>query len=132
MIEFILEDACSGCGTCIEICPTGVFATGSGAAPRIAQHQDCQTCFMCELYCREDAIFVGPDAERIEGFDPDATRAAGLMGEMRRLHGWDEWEGDPRYPNEHWRMDQVFARARLLAEETAGKPATERRTPDGT
>lgn len=128
MIEFILEDRCTGCNTCVEVCPTGVLAAAPSAPPRIAHVGDCQTCFMCELYCREDAIFVGPDAERQEGFSPAAVVAAGLVGEMRRLHGWDEWEGDPRYPNEHWRMDEVFARARALAEEAGQAPADRRKT----
>ncbi|HEY0212076.1 MAG TPA: ferredoxin family protein [Paenirhodobacter sp.] len=115
MIEFIAADTCNACQRCVEICPTAVFDATPAGPPRIARPESCQTCFMCELYCREDAIFVGPDAERIEGFDPETIRRAGLMGEMRRQHGWDEWQGDPRYPNDHWRMEQVFERARTLA-----------------
>ncbi len=113
MIEFILADSCDGCGRCVEICPTLVLDTGP--VPVIARAEDCQTCFMCELYCPRDAIFVGPDADRVEGFDPATVTAAGLMGEMRRHHGWDEWAGDPRYPNDHWRMETVFERARELS-----------------
>ncbi len=115
MIEFILAEACNACGRCVEVCPTAVFDRMPDGLPKIARPGDCQTCFMCELYCREDAIFVGPDAGRIEGFDPQATHRAGLMGEMRRHHGWDEWDG--RYPNQHWRMEEVFLRARHLAAE---------------
>ncbi|RWR12653.1 4Fe-4S dicluster domain-containing protein [Paenirhodobacter populi] len=114
MIEFIAGDLCTACGTCVEVCPTGVFAGAPGTVPRIAHPEACQTCFMCELYCRADAIFVGPDAGGVEGFDPATTRAAGLLGEMRRLHGWDEWAADPRYPNDHWRMETVFERARSV------------------
>lgn len=110
MIEFILASACNGCGRCVQICPTAVFDPPAQGVPVIARAADCQTCFMCELYCREDAIFVGPDPERIEGYDPLAV--AGLMGEMRRHHGWDEWAEGGRYPDAHWRMEQVFARAR--------------------
>ncbi|MTH61303.1 4Fe-4S dicluster domain-containing protein [Paracoccus litorisediminis] len=116
MIEFILSDACNACGTCAEVCPTGVFDAVPGQPPVIARAGDCQTCFMCELYCQQDAIFVGPDAERIEGFDAQTTRISGLMGEMRRHHGWDEWALGGHYPNQHWRMEDVFARARAAAE----------------
>ena len=38
------------------------------------------------------------------------------MGEMRRHHGWDEWALGGHYPNQHWRMEDVFARARAAAE----------------
>lgn len=117
MIEFILAEACNGCGRCVEICPTDVFGPG----PVIARPENCQTCFMCELYCPQDALFVGPDAERVEGFEPAAVAASGLMGEMRRDHGWDEWAGDPRYPNDHWRMESVFARAASLAPGPGGR-----------
>ena len=29
----------------------------------IARQNDCQTCFLCEIYCPTDALYVAPDAE---------------------------------------------------------------------
>jgi formate hydrogenlyase subunit 6/NADH:ubiquinone oxidoreductase subunit I len=35
------------------------------SAPQIARQHDCQTCFMCELYCPEDALFVAPQVQPV-------------------------------------------------------------------
>lgn len=115
MIEFIVEDRCSACNRCVEICPTNVFDLVEGQVPRIARQEDCETCYMCELYCTHDAIYVGPNWEQPEPVDRQAIIASGLLGEFRRHHGWDEWAGDPRYTNEHWQMESVFLRAREAA-----------------
>lgn len=112
MIELIIAERCTGCNVCVEICPTNVFEPAAKRTPLIARQQDCQTCFMCELYCREDAIYVAPDCEGPAFVNKDEILASDLLGEFRRNHGWDEWSGDPRYPNDHWRMESVFLRAR--------------------
>ncbi len=65
---------------------------------------------MCELYCQADALFVAPQCDHAVPVSTEEARA--LAGQFRRESGWDEWAGDPRYANEHWRMDRVFARAR--------------------
>lgn len=108
MIELILEERCTGCGTCISICPSNVFAPSSGAVPTIVRQEDCQTCFLCELYCETDALYVHPDATRHVP-SPDTLTPP---GDYRRDSGWGSWAEDPRYRNEHWRMGDVFARAR--------------------
>ncbi|MFI0849544.1 4Fe-4S binding protein [Mesorhizobium sp. IMUNJ 23232] len=115
MIELVIAERCTACNACIEICPTNVFERSKAGPPTIARQEDCQTCFMCELYCREDAIYVAPDCENSTPVDEKIILASGLVGEFRRNHGWHEREGDPRYPNEHWRMESVFLRARDLA-----------------
>jgi len=115
MIELILADRCTQCGLCVQVCPTNVFELQAGAAPVIARQLDCQTCFMCELYCAADALYVGPDCDRPVAVEPAAIQASGLLGQFRRDSGWDEWSQDPQYANQHWRMDQVFARAREMA-----------------
>jgi len=52
----------------------------------------------------------------------DTVRASGLLGVYRRDSGWDEWADDPRYANQHWRMEEVFARGRALALATPPAP----------
>ncbi len=115
MIEFIVEERCSHCNRCVETCPANVFDAVAGAAPVIARPEQCQTCFMCELYRNEDALYVGSDCTRIEHVDRAAVIASGLVGQFRRHSGWGEWAGDPRYRNEHWRMESIFGRAQEIA-----------------
>jgi NAD-dependent dihydropyrimidine dehydrogenase PreA subunit len=115
MIELVLADRCTRCGTCVDICPTNVFDAVTEAPPVIARQNDCETCFMCELYCPSDALFVGADCERPDAVSPGEVKEAGWLGQFRRDSGWGEWAEDPRYRNQHWRMDSVFARARQAA-----------------
>jgi NAD-dependent dihydropyrimidine dehydrogenase PreA subunit len=119
MIELVVTDRCTGCNACVKVCPTNVFDPGD-RLPVIARPEDCQTCFMCELYCQADALYVGPDCERQHPADEAAIVASGLLGQFRRESGWDEWADDPRYANEHWRMELVFQRAAAMR---AGKDA---------
>ncbi|KAF1042968.1 4Fe-4S dicluster domain-containing protein [Xylophilus sp.] len=109
MIALLLSDRCTACQRCIAVCPRNVFDPGP-AVPVIARPEDCQTCFACELYCQADALYVEPTVDRLVPVDEDAVRASGLLGVYRRDSGWDEWQDDPRYPNQHWRMGEVFAR----------------------
>ena len=120
MIELIVSDRCIDCGACVEVCPTDVFAMTT-LGPVIARQDDCQTCFLCELHCPTDALYVGP-AYRPEPVMEASVKASGLLGQYRRDSGWGEWEGDPRHADEHWRMGQIFERARTLAQPSA--PAT--------
>ena len=56
---------CSKCGQCIRICPMDVLRRdGETKRPFIAYLSDCQSCFLCELYCPEEAIMVTPHRER--------------------------------------------------------------------
>ncbi len=116
MIALILEDRCIGCGACAQACPMDVFDLSldrdAGARPRIARQDDCQTCFMCELYCPVDALYVDPDCEAPATVDPEDIKRSGRLGQYRRDSGWGEWAADGLYPNEHWRMEEMFAAAR--------------------
>ena len=55
MIEIVSPERCTGCNICVHACPTNVFEAVKNGPPRRARQSDCQTCFMCELYCPEDA-----------------------------------------------------------------------------
>ena len=56
MIELISATRCTGCNICVTACPTNVFDAVKGSIPVIARKDDCQTCFMCEVWCPEDAL----------------------------------------------------------------------------
>ena len=88
MIELVSRSRCTGCNICVQVCPTSVFDAVPGGAPVIARQGDCQTCFMCELYCPADALYVAPIADV-----PVVTCEAllverGLLGSYRRAVGW--------------------------------------------
>lgn len=121
MIAHIFEDLCTSCNDCVSACPTHVLdAAAEGGPPVIARLDQCQTCFMCELYCPADAIFVGPDQSRPEAVDPEAVRASGLLGQMRRDHIWDAAEGDPEPLAHYWRLGPLLQEGgRISAERHA-------------
>jgi NAD-dependent dihydropyrimidine dehydrogenase PreA subunit len=50
--------SCRGCGTCLDECPTGVFAMGRhDKSARVARPQDCRnTCEKCATRCPEEGI----------------------------------------------------------------------------
>ncbi|MDB5928480.1 MAG: ferredoxin family protein [Polaromonas sp.] len=88
MIELISASRCTGCNICVTACPTNVFDAVPGGPPVIARQGDCQTCFMCELYCPEDALFVAPNADGPVAVDEAALGQAALLGSYRRAVGW--------------------------------------------
>jgi NAD-dependent dihydropyrimidine dehydrogenase PreA subunit len=46
---------CTGCGVCVECCPTHAVALCGGKA-FIARPADCTFCEICETYCPTGAI----------------------------------------------------------------------------
>ena len=63
MIEILSAARCIACDICVKVCPANVFDAMPVAAPVITRQADCQTCFLCEIYCPTDALYVAPDAE---------------------------------------------------------------------
>ena len=56
---------CSGCGICVDNCPMDVIRMDEKTRkPFIKYIGDCQSCFLCELDCPEEAIYVTPERER--------------------------------------------------------------------
>ena len=92
MIELVSAERCTGCNICVAVCPTNVFDPApkrvAGALPTIARGEDCQTCFMCELYCPEDALYVAPDAEGPVEVSEPALVDANVLGGYRAAIGW--------------------------------------------
>ncbi len=93
MIALILADRCIGCNACVEVCPTLVFDAArdeADAVPGIARADACQTCYLCELYCPADAIYVAPHQFVQQHVSPEEALASGQLGRLRRDSGWDE------------------------------------------
>jgi NAD-dependent dihydropyrimidine dehydrogenase PreA subunit len=85
MIELLSDSRCTACNLCVRVCPTHVFEAREGDIPVIAQPDACQTCFMCELYCPVDALYVSPFAERHVAVDESALAQ---LGSYAREMGW--------------------------------------------
>jgi NAD-dependent dihydropyrimidine dehydrogenase PreA subunit len=88
MIELVSEERCIQCDVCVDVCPTRVFDAVAGGPPVIARKGDCQTCFMCEVYCPADALYVAPNAEASVAVNEESLAAAGVLGSYRRAVGW--------------------------------------------
>jgi len=88
MIEVIDSESCTSCNICVNVCPTNVFDQTDGL-PVIARQDDCQTCFLCELYCPDDALFVAP-YDGPKSIDVLALKRSGILGSYRRAVGWTE------------------------------------------
>lgn len=110
MIELLSRDRCVACDRCVEVCPTRVFDRAADGIPTIARQADCQTCFMCELYCPADALFVAPEAETSRPVDEADLAASGLLGSYRRTIGWTRDTRQRRWnDSSHVILDKYFS-----------------------
>ena len=48
-------DICTGCGDCVEFCPSGIVGLVNGKAI-ILSPEDCDYCTDCETFCPPGAI----------------------------------------------------------------------------
>jgi ferredoxin len=60
-MPWVKEDMCTGCGTCVEECPSGAVALQEGKAA--IDDAECIRCGRCHDVCPEEA--VRHDGERI-------------------------------------------------------------------
>nr|NJM04814.1 4Fe-4S binding protein [Desulfobacula sp.] len=54
-LSVIDEDACTGCGTCMERCPTDAIDIDDQGIARV-DTSSCFGCGVCSRFCPEDAI----------------------------------------------------------------------------
>lgn len=90
MIELVIEERCVQCNLCVKVCPLNVFEQRENEPPVIARQDECQTCYMCELYCPAQALYVAADAEEKTDVSVDELTAAGLIGSYRKHVGWEK------------------------------------------
>ena len=58
MVKIAIDIAkCTGCGTCSEVCPVGVFEIKDGKSVAV-KPEECLVCRACEVQCPEAAIQV--------------------------------------------------------------------------
>jgi NAD-dependent dihydropyrimidine dehydrogenase PreA subunit len=88
MIELVSETRCIECNLCVAACPDNVFDAVQDGPPVIARKHDCQTCFLCELYCPVDALYVSPVADADDPVIESELIAQGLLGSFRNAMGW--------------------------------------------
>lgn len=88
MIELISSERCIDCDRCVEACPRDVFDSTDQGMPVIARKADCQTCFLCELYCPVDALYVAPHVEEDIVVDEVQLVEQDIMGSFVRNMGW--------------------------------------------
>jgi NAD-dependent dihydropyrimidine dehydrogenase PreA subunit len=103
MIEIVSASRCIQCNKCVQVCPMNVFDAVDDAPPIIARQLDCQTCFMCELYCPVDALYVAPEAAHATPVSEEGVEAAGLLGGYRQT-GWAVAVGAERPMDQSFRL----------------------------
>lgn len=111
MIELISAERCTRCNICVRVCPTDVFDLVDDGPPMIARQEVCQTCFMCEVHCPADAMYVAPmrQAAPVGSVHLDESRLieTGYLGSYRARLGWGEGRKPPRTVDELLTLSQL-------------------------
>jgi NAD-dependent dihydropyrimidine dehydrogenase PreA subunit len=100
VIELINAERCTRCNICVRVCPTDVFDLIDDGPPAIARQEVCQTCFMCEVHCPADAMYVAPMRRPAPvgsaHLDEPQLIEDGYLGSYRARLGWGVGRKPPR------------------------------------
>ena len=109
MIEVVSASRCIRCDICVRVCPADVFRKDAEGLPVIAHQDDCQTCFLCEIYCPTDALYVAEAADGPIGITEAQVEARDLFGVYARSLGWSKGRagGSDHDTTRHLRVAQV-------------------------
>jgi len=91
-----------------------VFDLVEDGPPAIARQDTCQTCFMCEVHCPADALYVAPLRDPAPTGSPhlDLDRLAdGVLGSYRARLGWGPGRRPPRTTAEAYALAGIDAPA---------------------
>ncbi|WP_408589672.1 4Fe-4S binding protein [Novosphingobium sp.] len=89
MIGALIAERCTNCNACVKACPALVFDPGE-QTPVLARFADCQTCYLCELACETDALWINPDAASSWAPPHRHLLESGQLGRIRLDSGWNE------------------------------------------
>lgn len=53
----VMSDSCTGCGTCVDVCPHRVLEM-HGKKMSVTAEERCIECGACQLNCEDDAVVV--------------------------------------------------------------------------
>ena len=71
-----VDDGCTGCGICVQVCPVGNIAMAEG---RPVWHHRCEMCFACDEWCPKSAIHHWGRPNGAKYHHPD-VKATDLIG----------------------------------------------------
>jgi ferredoxin len=88
----VAEDACSGCGKCVEVCPVEAMGLVSAGDPKQSRKKKarvderlCLGCGVCVRVCQRNALLLKPRAERVLTPVTTAHRAVLMAIERGKL-----------------------------------------------
>lgn len=55
VVAKVVSERCTGCGRCVEVCPTGAVTLGRDGKARV-RAELCQACGLCVRECPRQAI----------------------------------------------------------------------------
>lgn len=64
-VEYIDYGRCTNCLKCYQVCPMDVFRL-AGRTVYLAYPEDCMACYLCELECPAEALYVSPRRAKVK------------------------------------------------------------------